>query len=443
MAMSMTLCLLGSLFVLMQKYIRMIMNNPIEFIRVILLTLTFLSLISFNLSLFLLFLVLFIAFPLTLTEVPTNLSEKFPNKFRNEIMAAITPSMKPFSMPIKYANGITQTIVSGASKFKKDYIPFNREMIAAPDGGEFALDSAAHQEDLSVDAPIIYILHGLAGGCREPYIQRFVYFAMERKYRIFVLTNRGCAGTVMKTPQAYCSIFFDDALQSLEMVHNKYPNAPIHLLGFSLGANTALGLASRYSNTMEALNVSSAVGISSSLFLISIMLSITPALDQVFSSFELKLVQKNVEVWLDAIKKEKIFADVEKIMVSKTMKQFDDGFTSKAFALGQPSNYYYNVEQIHHFMRNTRIPCLTLNAEDDPVAIMTDQLFERMKNIASVSPFYIPLKTKTGGHLSWTFEEGKKGYYDDICLSFFDKVNDLVKCGELKAMRDELVPQLN
>ena len=67
----------------------------------------------------------------------------------------------------------------------------------------------------------------------------------------------------------------------------------------------------------------------------------------------------------------------------------------------------------------------TLNAMDDPVAIMTQGLSRRFRNMASVSPFYVPLVSQTGGHLSWTFKPGHKGYYDDLVLGFMKQMNEM------------------
>ncbi|GAB1221434.1 hypothetical protein ENUP19_0080G0081 [Entamoeba nuttalli] len=438
----MPICVIFTLFVLFKRYLLYTKRNYIEYIQIILMLLTIMSLITLHLIAFLVFLCLYISFPLTITETPRNLASGFDSPIHKETEEALKPYLKPYTLPFWISGGILQTIIGGAVRFKCPIIEFDRTMVNAPDGGEFAMDWGQNQEQLPEDAPILLIFHGLAGGCREPYIQRNSFYAMKEGYRCCVLTNRGCAGTTLKIPKAYHSCLFDDPMQAINIIHQKYPTAPIDLMGYSLGANTILGLVSRHSKFCKERNIVCCVAISPSPYLISMMLSLCPALDETFSSFELKLVKKNQNAFLEEIKKGKMVGDVPKIYMSKSMKQFDDGFTSKAFNYGCPANYYYDVEQMHHFLPKCYIPCISLNSADDPVAIMTRALFERSRTIASVSPFYTPLATKTGGHLSWTFKEGEKGYYDDLSLGFMKKMNELFKSGKLNEIQQEFL-QLN
>ena len=74
---------------------------------------------------------------------------------------------------------------------------------------------------------------------------------------------------------------------------------------------------------------------------------------------------------------------------------------------------------------------------------MTQGLTRRFKNMASVSPFYCPLVSQTGGHLSWTFKPGQKGYYDDLCIGFMKKMNEMFRSGELDKLQKEYLSELH
>ena len=428
--------------VLLKEYLSYISKNTIEYIQIIFLLSMIYSLLSFHLIAFIIFLILYCAFPLTIKEKPTNLASDFDTPMQKKISESLEKNMKEYSLPMWMSSGIMQTMISGALKFKTPILEFDRQLVDSPDGGYFAIDWSKNQDHLSENSPVIVILHGLAGGCREPYIQRFVYYAMEEGFRCCVITNRGCAGMKMRTPKAYNSAFFDDAIQSLTIIHEKYPNAPINLIGFSLGANTCLGLSSRKTELLKELNVTCSVGISPSPWLISMMLSLCPALDETFSQFELRLVKKNVEVFQQAYDRGDFYQDMKLIYCCKSMKQFDDAFTSKNFDYGQKQLYYFDIEQVYHFMKNSIIPTFTLNAMDDPVAIMTQGLSRRFRNMASVSPFYVPLVSQTGGHLSWTFKPGHKGYYDDLVLGFMKQMNEMFVSGELEKLQNEYLEKM-
>ena len=102
---------------------------------------------------------------------------------------------------------------------------------------------------LSTD-PTVVICHGLAGGSGEGYIKSVIHHLVtlppshHPRFRCVVVNQRGCGGTELISPQAYCGAYTADLAQAVAHIHQRLPSSPLILLGFSLGANLATKLTS-------------------------------------------------------------------------------------------------------------------------------------------------------------------------------------------------------
>lgn len=129
------------------------------------------------------------------------------------------------------------------------------------DGGTVGLDfTPVDDTTLKDDAPIVVVMHGLTGGSHESYVRDVLSKAcapVDRGglgYRGVVVNFRGCksipllrflpqsnvligAGTPITSQQLYSAGWTEDLRQSLMYIAHRYPGAPMHGLGFSLGSN--------------------------------------------------------------------------------------------------------------------------------------------------------------------------------------------------------------
>lgn len=122
---------------------------------------------------------------------------------------------------------------------KTKYRP-RRELMESPDGGEFAIDWFESQNGkvLPDDAPILVFQHGMSGGSSEPCIQKFALRCVnELGWRSCCFILRGCCGLRAKTMASYHGTYTFDLHQGLKHVSSLYPDAPIALVGYSLGGN--------------------------------------------------------------------------------------------------------------------------------------------------------------------------------------------------------------
>ena len=351
------------------------------------------------------------------------------DEFTKEIAKGF--SLKKFKMPIYQCDGVLQTINVFATRFRIK-LEFDREMVKGYDDGEFAMDWLK-QEELEDDAPVILIYHGLAGGCRESYIQRFCYFANQKKYRIVVFTYRGCAGTIMKTPRAYNITCLEDYVTSVNHVHSRYPKAPIINVGYSMGGMVAMTLCGRVDNLRDECNLIGSVAVSATMPSLSTDREIPSAFMDGFTKSLVRLARKNQEMFMNAMKEGKVPTfDYNLMDYVRSVPHFDNNFDCKLFGFGHYQTYYFDIEQWYHFLPQSNIPFLAINARDDPVAILPDYTMRRVKNMVGASRNVTVIVTKNGGHLGWVNGTKKINFVDETTLEYCDTLVKMFKEGKYK-----------
>ncbi|KAL7719480.1 Alpha/beta hydrolase domain protein [Entamoeba marina] len=403
------------------NYINYVSKHIIKTCQVVSLFLAVVSLCFLNISCGLTSLFVFILFFIS-PSIPSDHATLLtsPNKQAQEIANKIV--LKPFRLPWGMCTGIAQSLFVGLKYGIKS--EFDRTMITASDGGEFALDWLQSQDNLPTSTPIIIIYHGLAGGSRESYVQRFAYHSSKQKYRVCVFTCRGCAGTTLKTPRAYSSTNLDDSITALKVVHEKYPESSIFTVGYSLGGMILMQVVARLNEEfVEKVHLKGCVAVSPTWGSL-LCRSYIPDLFMVNFFGSLRRIAKKNEVLIDScIENKEIkqfdFGVLKNNCGPKKIITFDQYFNSKIFQYGDSETYYYDVEQWYHLISSSKIPFLTLNAEDDPIAILDQEAFIRIRNTVASSQNMNSVFTRTGGHLGW-IHNGKKafGWDDDIVLQY-------------------------
>jgi predicted alpha/beta-fold hydrolase len=144
-------------------------------------------------------------------------------------------------------NGHLQTIYSALmnkcyESFGIQKVAYERQIIKLVDGGIMAIDWSNYTKECK---KLLVILHGVTGGSREAYIQDFVAHCNSMDYASVVINFRGCGGTALATPKAYCGDSTQDILECINAIKLKAPCAKLIGVGFSLGSNVLLKLAAQ------------------------------------------------------------------------------------------------------------------------------------------------------------------------------------------------------
>ncbi|XP_026669734.1 phospholipase ABHD3 isoform X2 [Ceratina calcarata] len=309
-----------------------------------------------------------------------------------------------------------QTIIASLLRSKMmPRIHYRREILALSDGGEVALDWA--EEGCSATSPIVIILPGLTGASQAEYIKCLVSSAKKAGIRCVIFNNRGLGGIGLKTPRTYNAANSDDLSEVIDHVRKLHHNIHLGATGISMGG-LILGnyLAQQGMKAKEKLK---------GCFLISVPWNVFAATKNTEENyFNLMInkylaftLRKNVQRMHNSAEFGMFDVDIEPILKSRTVREFDSHFTVKQFGYKDVEEYYSNAT-IHDKLHLIDVPLLCLSAADDPFqpvqAIPLKEIAET-KNVAVVV-------TSRGGHIG--FLEGvwpvkKEQYMGKLFSQFF------------------------
>ncbi|KAL3814518.1 hypothetical protein ACJIZ3_015786 [Penstemon smallii] len=129
-------------------------------------------------------------------------------------------------------------------------VNYRRQIFITPDGGTLALDWVINADDAKTptatvdDAlqnddknPIIIIIPGLSGDSDSTYVKHLAFKMAKRGWNVLVLNHRGCGGVPLTSDWFYHGTWTGDMRTVIKLLHSQYPEAPLFLVGTSIGAN--------------------------------------------------------------------------------------------------------------------------------------------------------------------------------------------------------------
>jgi hypothetical protein len=114
---------------------------------------------------------------------------------------------------------------------------FRRERVDTPDGDFLDLDWC---EPEASGAPVVVVLHGLAGSSRSHYVSGLCREAAALGLRAVILNFRSCSGELNRTARLYHSGETSDLDAVLGRLIEREPAVRVGLVGISLGGNVLL-----------------------------------------------------------------------------------------------------------------------------------------------------------------------------------------------------------
>ncbi|XP_073705115.1 phospholipase ABHD3 [Garra rufa] len=298
----------------------------------------------------------------------------------------------------------------------KPWVNYRNELIRAPDGGQISLDwfdnddSASHPDQST--RPTVLLLPGLTGTSRESYILHMVQQSRDLGFRCVVFNNRGVSGEKLLTPRTYCAANTEDLEVVIEHVQRTIDKAPLMAAGVSMGG---MMLANYLGRKGSEVRLKGVVVFSAGWDVFECTASLEKPLDRfLFNSYLTSCLQASVDRHRNILEKK---YDIDHVMKAKTIREFDERFTSIMF--GYPSNddYYLDASPIHK-IKSVQVPMLCLNAADDVFSPNHAIPVEAVKQ----NPNVALLITCHGGHIG--FLEGlwpRQSTYMDRVFHQFTK----------------------
>jgi uncharacterized protein len=254
-----------------------------------------------------------------------------------------------------------QTIIANLAR-SKNGIYFHRQRLNTPDGDFVDLDFAYIKRfrwlwrNLGKPAPIVLVLHGLEGSARRSYTCELYRQLATWGIRAIGLNFRSCSGELNRTTRMYHSGATWDVRFVLDWLSEQYPNVPLGLAGFSLGANVTLKFMGE-----DGKGVQTAVAISPPFDLASGVVMMDsgggrPYKKRLLNSLKQKARAK--EKQLSSI------VNVNAILAADTFYDFDNAW-APIHGYASADDYYAQCSS-RHFLADICAPTLILRALDDP-----------------------------------------------------------------------------
>jgi hypothetical protein len=254
-----------------------------------------------------------------------------------------------------FRNGFISTVYSGLVRQVKGVVQ-KRERITLTDGDFLDLDWSFSKEKSN---RLIILLHGLEGDAQRPYMLGAAKLFNTNGIDVVCVNLRSCSGVPNLKFRSYHSGATEDLKDVIQYVlqTKRYPS--IYLNGFSLGGNMVLKYLGE-GHTIPS-EIKAAIAVSVPCYLDGSSLELHKFKNVLYHNrFRKHLVDKLKQKQIQY--PENIL--VKEIISIRTLKDFDDAYTSKAHGFKDASDYYKQSSSLQ-FLKNISIPTLLINAKND------------------------------------------------------------------------------
>jgi len=274
-------------------------------------------------------------------------------------------------------------------------LPVTREHWDTPDGDFVELVRLAPEES---NQPRLLVLHGLEGGAHSHYVRALFREAQSRGWAADLLLFRSCGSAPNRLPRYYHSGETGDARFVLERLRQLQPDAPLGVVGVSLGGNVLCKLLGELGTGASDL-LDAAVAMSVPYDLARASRQIGRGFGAVYEQFFLKSLIPKAQGKLTRHEELRGRVSLQRI---RTLWDFDDAFTAPVHGFASAADYYERSSSLP-YLADIRVPTLLLNAVDDPFLppAVLDEVREQLKG-STASDWVTPEFPSRGGHVGFT-----------------------------------------
>ncbi|MBU2995710.1 alpha/beta fold hydrolase [Cellulophaga baltica] len=263
--------------------------------------------------------------------------------------------LSDYNPPFLFKNGHISTIYSGVIR-KVDGLIQKRERIILPDNDFLDLDWSYTDQKSN---KVAIVIHGLEGSAQRPYITGIAKQFVANNYNVCAVNLRSCSGEPNLLFKSYHSGATGDLNAVIQNILQKKEYSELYLNGFSLGGNLILKYLGE--KRMIPKEIKAAVAISVPCDLHSSLRELLATRNKIYANrFKKHLIDK-----LRA--KQQLFPSKitnEDIAQIKTLKDFDDVYTSRAHGFKDAIDYYTQSSCLQ-FLPSIKIPTLIINSKND------------------------------------------------------------------------------
>lgn len=241
-------------------------------------------------------------------------------------------------------------------------------------------------------APLVLLLHGLEGSRESVYVAEAAAQARARRWRLCVLEFRSCGGVLNRARRTYHSGETGDPAFVAATLARRYPDAPLCVLGFSLGANVLLKWLGEVGDAAPA-TLMAAAAISAPFDLAAC----AHRCDTTWGGFLARaFLRTMIPKAIAKARQHPGDYDPDAVRRCRTFRAFDDLVTAPVHGFVD-AMHYWRTQSCGQFLSAIRRPTLVISALDDPLcdpAVIPH-------DVLTGSPHLSPIVCAHGGHVAF------------------------------------------
>lgn len=235
------------------------------------------------------------------------------------------------------------------------------ELFTLPDGDQLQLNWMQPAR-VAADAPLVVLLHGLAGGIDSHYVQAMLAQCRQLRWPAVLMHFRGCNGQPNLLPRAYHSGDTADLAAVLAEINLRFPQQTLVAVGYSLGANVLL----KFCGEQHGQNpLSAAIAVCPPLDLSACASRINQGSSKLYQRYLLNRLKRSTLLKLKQFPEFPIALTAKDVKRLQSIEQFDEHYTAPIHGFLDAQDYYQKASG-KAFLQHIDIPTLIIHAKDDP-----------------------------------------------------------------------------
>ena len=245
-----------------------------------------------------------------------------------------------------------------------------------------------HWQSAGHSSSTILLVHGLEGCTESHYMRGIAHKAWHAGLNVVRMNQRNCGGSEHLSPTLYNGGMSGDLLAVTTELANHDQMSDIWVAGYSMGGNLALKLAGEVGDNLPALK--GIIAVCPNIHPAKCVEALQQPKNWIYYQYFLRSLKDRLQ------RKARLFPDkwdLTELKRVRTLREFDDIYTSKDDGY-QDADDYYERSGSRHVLGNIRLPTLILTARDDPFIpyhIFEESAIQNNPAIHFVAPRY-------GGH---------------------------------------------
>ncbi|MCA9169241.1 MAG: alpha/beta fold hydrolase [Planctomycetales bacterium] len=308
--------------------------------------------------------------------------------------------MTPRFIPHPLLRGGHRQTVLAAYLFRRRRYRAAQHHLRLDDGDTLVVhdDHAPHWQ---AGQRIVLLLHGLAGCHQSGYMQRVAAKLADAGCLALRLDMRGCGAGQHLAKHSVHAGRTQDLQETVQWIRRQWPNSPVTVIGFSLGASIVL----KWLGTMAPAispKVDSAIAVAPPIDLAHCCRNISRGLNRLYDRNFVRVLNRALT------ERKRLGAELvgaERPLIGRTLYDFDAEFTAPAGGFASVDEYYEQCSSMLT-LPAIQVPTRILFAEDDP--LVPGELFAR----ATYSPTTQVYATRHGGHLGYLADRAARRPHD-------------------------------